>query len=330
MSGGSSNQVSQSTQDVWKPWADAMEPMLAQSGEMFDQGMAGITDPSLQQDQANWNQGIQDSAMSGWQNQMQGGNLAGYDVTGALANQMGQNNNVFAQQTGPAIADYSAMGDVDQSHAWDQYNANVGPGGSLANVEGMFRRQAQAAGQDMLGGLDARAAASGMSGGSRHGTAITGGLAGINSNLQDQMAQTGYDAYNRDLDRKLNIGATTDQYNQQRDMTNNANRHQYGLANQSSINQSARQNQAADLAAQQGNQNYAAQQQQLMSGLVGQQNANQQGALNSSGAMAGLGDLGYRAAMGPYAAYSQMLQGMGPATVLSESTSSGTSRQGGL
>lgn len=262
---------SSSSQSVWRPYADAMTPMLEQSGEMFDQGMAGVNDPKLQQDLTQWNQGVQDSAMSGWQNQMQGGSLAGYDIAGGLEGMLQDSNEV---------------GPVQQSHAYDLYSQNVGPGGSLANMEDMYRRQAQTAGQDMLSGLDARAAASGMSGGSRHGVASGMGMEGINQNLQNQMASTGYDAYNRDLDRQLNIGSQNDQFNQQR-----------ALADQE-VN---------------------AQREQLISGLVGQQNQSQQGAVNSAQGLAGLGNLGYQSAMAPFMGYSQMLQGMGPATVLSES-----------
>jgi len=293
--------------------------MLEQAGGMFDSAMQGINNPDLQSDLTQWNQGIQDSAQGMWNQQAQGGNLAGYDISGALNNAMGQNNNINPQNIQANTADANTIGPVQQSWANDVYNNRVGPSGSANQMNDMYRRQANMATQDMLGATDARAAAGGMGGGSAHGNAMGRGMEGINQNLQNQMATTSYDAYNRDLDRQLGIGAQADQYNQQR-----------AIGDQNALNQANQLNQSTDLAAQQSNQNYAQNQQQLMQGLLGQQNQNQQNALSNTGAMAGLGNLGYQAAMSPFSAYSQLLQGMGPATVLSDSESKSKSRQGGL
>lgn len=251
-----SKDQSTSIQTVWEPQAEALEGLYNQSGQWLNNNQGNINDLASQSQ--NNAQGALNAAAPAWQQQLQGGNLAGYDIAGGLNNMIGQDNSVNAQNVNA-----QQLGQVQQSHAWDQYNDSVGPGGSLANVEGMYRRQAESAGQDMLGLMDARAAASGMSGGSRHGTAITGGMAGINSNLQDQMAKTGYDAYNRDLDRKLSIGTANDQYNQQR-----------AMADQSSDLSAQQGNQNANLSAQQGNQDFASQQQQLTAGLLDSQNQN--------------------------------------------------------
>jgi len=256
-----SKEYSETTQDVWDPQAKGLEELYGNAGDWAKANQGNIS--GLAEQQQGNAQGALDSAMPAWQQQLQGGTLGGYDIAGGLNNMIGQDNSVNAQNVNA-----QQVGPVTQSHAWDQYNQNVGPGGSLANMEGMFRRQADVAGQDMLSSLDARAAASGMSGGSRHGTGIGMGFEGINRNLQDQMATTGYDAYNRDLDRKLSIGSENDQFNQQRAMQDQAS----NLAGQQS-------NQQANLAAQQGNQNYASQQQNLMSGLLDQQNANTSGAI---------------------------------------------------
>ena len=281
-SGGSSSSESSSSSSVWSPYAEPVSNMLETGRGKYDRANETLNSPQLQNDLNQWNQGVQDTSMAAWQQQAQGGNLAGYDIAGGLNNMIGQGN-----QVGP----------VQQSHAFDLYNSNVGPGGSLANMEGMYRRQADVAGQDMLSSLDARAAASGMSGGSRHGTATGMGFEGINQNLQNQMASTGYDAYNRDLDRKLNIGSQNDQFNQQRALAD---------------------------------QNVTQNTQQQMAQMLGQQNQSQQAALAGAGNMAGLGGLGYQAATQPFMSWSQMLQGMGPATVLNESDAESNSMNFGV
>lgn len=378
MSGGVSKSQNESEQKVWKPWGEATAPILGRTGEFADPAMDAISNPQLQQDLQQWNQGIKDPAIDMWQNQAGGGNLAGYDIAGALAGSMGQNNQINPQQYQAMMGDanlgkantYQAnqvnanqVGQVKQSWADQVYQDRVGPDGSASNMNDMYRRQAGLATQDMLGATDARAAASGMSGGSRHGTAIGRGMDGINANLQNQMATTSYDAYNRDLDRHLNIASQTDQFNQQRALSDQGARNQFramnsdaknqaraynasvlnqqGQFNQSALNQqgqlnqqasnaAAQANQGTDLAAQQQNQQYSQQQQQLMQQLIGMQNQNQQGALGQTGAMMGLGRSGYQEALAPFSAYSQLLQGMGPSTVLSNSEGSSIGVSGGI
>jgi len=103
-----------------------------------------------------------------------------------------------------------------------------------------------------------------MSGGSGHGNAIGRGQEGINQNLQSQMAQTGYDAYNRDLDRQLGIAGDKDTMNQQRagwdqqnsfntQNANQQNRFQVGQANQGNQFKYDEANQGSDLQAQMAN-----------------------------------------------------------------------------
>lgn len=378
MSGGVSKSESESKQSVWEPWGDAMSPALARSGEIVDPTITAIQNPGLQQDLQQWNQGVKDPAMDMWQAQSAGGNLAGYDIAGSLASSMAGDQNITPQQYQAAMGDanlgnantYRAnqananqVGQVKQSWADTVYNDRVGPDGSASQMNDMYRRQAGFATDDMLSSMDARAAASGMSGGSRHGTAIGRGMEGINANLQDQMAGTAYDSYNRDLDRHLGIASQVDQFNQQRSLSDQGARNQFramnsdaknqarafnanalnqqgqldqsalnqqGQLNQSALNTAAQANQGADLAAQQQNQQFAGQQQQLMQQLIGMQNQNQQGALGQTGAMMGLGQTGYQEALAPYSAYSQLLQGMGPSTVLSNSNGSSIGVSGGI
>jgi hypothetical protein len=50
-----------------------------------------------------------------------------------------------------------------------------------------------------------------MSGGSRHGIATSQGMYDINSNLQKNLADTGYNTFDKDLANKLNIAQQADQ-----------------------------------------------------------------------------------------------------------------------
>ena len=272
---------STSSQDVWAPQGEALQNLYNNAADWQTNNQGNLD--TLSQQSQNYAQGALESVAPAWLQQLQGGASGGYDVAGGLNNMIGQNNNVNAQQYNAAMGNANTVGPVTQSHAYDLYNQNVGPGGSLANMEGMYRRQANSARGDMLGSMDARAAASGMGGGSAHGNAIGRGMEGINTNLQNQMATTGYDAYNKDLDRQLGIGAQADQYNQQRAMGDQNALNQFASNNQQALNQSMQNNQQADLAAQQGNQQFATNQQQMMSGLLDQQNQATSGAIGQQG-----------------------------------------------
>jgi len=347
MSGGTQQANSASEQKVWKPWGEATTPLLREAESFYDPAMDQIRDPQLQQDMQEWNAGVTDTASSLYDQQAQGGNLAGYDIAGDLYNSMTDQSQLID------VNDYNAetydanqvnavqVGDVTNSNAADWYGRLSGGDGGVGQMNDMYRRQAGLATDDMLSAVDARAAASGMSGGSRQGTAIGRGMEGINANLQNQMAQTGYDAYNRNIDNVMNIAGTTDQYNQQRALSDQSARNQFRAANSqakntarganaAAMNQAGLANQGVDLQGQQANLQSQLQQQQQMQQLLGMQNANQQGALDQTGAMMGLGQTGYQEALAPFTAYSQLLQGMGGSTVLSDSVSSSSGKQGGL
>ena len=63
---------------------------------------------------------------------------------------------------------------------------------------------------NMLRVLDSRATGSGMSGGSRHGLAQAQGMYDINSNLQKNLTDIGYNTFDKDLTNKLNIAQQAD------------------------------------------------------------------------------------------------------------------------
>ena len=290
-----------------------------------------------------------------WMQNLQGGNLAGYDIAGGLSNMIGQDMNITpssatgtlskAQQfgagpgvqsqqfgagpgvqsqqfsAGPGVQSIgmgagsdinsNAIGQLSRpTYESNVYQNRIGPGGSLNNMKGMYRNDARVAGQDMLGAMDSRAAASGMSGGSAHGNAVGRGFEGINRNLQDNLARTGYDAYNRDIDRSLNIAGKADQFNEQRagldqqnffntQATNQANQFRYGqqnqannmqaqLANQQNQFNTNQANQGANLSAQSTNQanQFNTNQTNQASNLAAQQ-GNQQNQFNTNTANQG-------------------------------------------
>ncbi len=197
MSGGGSynqskaNNQSQFNQSIPKWQSDALTNMYGAAANTFgntDNAIAGQT-PAAQSyiDQTN------QAAMPEWKNQLNGGVYQGMNNAGALSNSLQQSlssptntQSIYAQMMG-------------------------GNGNNYADaMKASYLGDANRATDNMLSNLDARATASGMSGGSRHGIATSQGLYDINSNLQKTLAQTGYDTFNQDLNNKLNIAQQAD------------------------------------------------------------------------------------------------------------------------
>jgi hypothetical protein len=88
---------------------------------------------------------------------------------------------------------------------------------SLDAMKGSLESDAARAGQLNSATNSAQAAASGMSGGSRQGVADALGQNDINRALTSNEAKLGYDTFNSDLERKLNIAqqADTNTFNRQ-------------------------------------------------------------------------------------------------------------------
>jgi len=128
------------------------------------------------------------------QDQYRGGVYRGMDNSGQLASSLKQSLNTPSNMQN---INSMIMG---------------GEGNNYADaMKGQYMQDANRAQEQMMGNMDARAAASGMSGGSRHGAATAQGMQDINSNLQSNMAQTGFNTFDKDLDRKLNIAQQADQ-----------------------------------------------------------------------------------------------------------------------
>lgn len=136
---------------------------------------------------------VNKNALGDWVHQLQGGaysGVSGADIYGQLKNSLNTPSNtsqIYAQMMG-------------------------GKGNNYADaMKAQYIKDANRAEQQMMGNLDARAAASGMSGGSRHGVAEGLGMQGINDSLQKQLATTGYETFDKDLANKLGIAQMADQ-----------------------------------------------------------------------------------------------------------------------
>lgn len=189
-----SEQGSSFNQDVWGPQGDALNRLYGVANGLFGQTQGSMN--NMQGGAVDWMNQIQNGSYQPWQQQLQGGAYADMGLQNQLMDSLNQSMN-----------NPSAMSEV---------NAMImgGDGNNYADaMKQQFTNDATAAQNNMLQNLDARAAASGMSGGSRHGTATAQGMEDINDQLQSVMAQTGYNTFDKDLDRKLGIAQQADQAN---------------------------------------------------------------------------------------------------------------------
>jgi len=259
-----SNEYSQSTQDVWGPQADALKKLYGAGEDWFSQNNPGIQDAANQA--ANTSQQALNAAAPVWNQGLQGGNLAGYDIAGGLAGSLG---NAMGQQTQQQQA-VNGMQGFDAGQGFDQGDIFRREGGSnyADAYKQNFVNDARSAMETSLAAVDSRAAASGMSGGSRHGTAMAKGIGDINSNLQSNLANIGYQDFNNRQDQRFQ-----DRTNRQnRDFQDYSTMQGMGFQDQSRMQ--GMQQQAAGAA----DQNLM-QQQQMMQQLIGQQQGSAENAL---------------------------------------------------
>jgi hypothetical protein len=273
MSGGGnysqSNASNQSNfkQKIPKWQSDALTKMYgAAAGTFGNTGNAiNAQTPGVQ----NYINQTNQSAMPEWQSQLNGGVYQGMDNANALSNSLQQSLN---SPTNTQSIYSQMMG---------------GNGNNYADaMKASYTADANRATDNMLANLDSRAAASGMSGGSRHGVATSQGMYDINSNLQNNLARTGYETFDKDLNNKLNIAQQAD---------------------------------SGTLARQ-----------QMMSGMLGQQQGVQTGALNAGGQMQNLGMGSMAPTMMPWQNMSNYANSIGSPTVLSSGGSSGNSSAMGM
>jgi hypothetical protein len=196
MGGSSSKSKSKSNagyQDsVWGGQTPALKQLYSDAGDLYNQTnsqMQGMI-PGAQQDM----QDITAQTNPAWQDQMQGGVYQDMNLQNQLMGSLNQSMN-----------NPSAMSEINAM-------TMGGEGNNYADaMKESYISDANRAQENMLQNTDARAAASGMSGGSRHGMMQGLGMEGINDQLQKNLAKTGYDTFDKDLTRKLEIAGMADQ-----------------------------------------------------------------------------------------------------------------------
>jgi len=203
MSGGGSFNKSKSSnsssyQDkVWKGQQGALKDVYGQAGDLFrdtNSQFAGLNGQAVENQQQVFEQ-----SMPNWQNQMQGG---AYKDMNLDQNVMRSLNDSLNQPTAMQDIYGSVMG---------------GQGNNYADaMKETYVNDASRAMEHMNSNLDARAAGAGMGGSSRHGVAQGLGMRDINENLQNNMARTGYETFDKDLQNKLKIAQQADQGTLQR------------------------------------------------------------------------------------------------------------------
>jgi hypothetical protein len=221
-----SNNQAQMNQNVFGPQASALSGLYnsAQGVLANNQQYANQAMPVAQQNAQN----VVSSALPAWQQQLQGVVYGGLGIGNQLMSSLQQSQNT-PSATSQIYADM--MGGNGNNYADAMKASYIGDANRAADA--------------MNRTLDARATGDGMNGGSRQGIAQAQGYYDINSNLQHNLAQTGYNTFDKDLNNKLMIAQQADQGNLSR--------------------------------------------QQLMAGMLGQQNGAQTGALNFGEGMQNLG-----------------------------------------
>jgi len=197
----------QSTQDVW----GAQSPYLADLyGQASD--LTGQLTPQYQQQAQQASQmisDVQDSGMDAWKKQLQGGAYGDQGMDQRLTSSLAQN------LTDPTQA-MTAAGNLDTSATQaQQFAQNAGQNNYQTQMKNAMLSDAERAQNLMLANTDARAAASGMSGGSRQGVLQSMGMNDINRNLQNKMADVGYNAFETAAGRGMQGASMTDQRNMQ-------------------------------------------------------------------------------------------------------------------
>ncbi len=179
---------------VWGGQSPALQDLYANAQDLFNQSnasMQGLRPEATQNMQDTYNQ-----VNPAYQEQLQGGAYRDMGLQNQLMNSLSQS--------------------MSQPSATSEINAMImgGEGNNYADaMKQSYISDANRAQEQMLANMDARAAASGMSGGSRHGIATGLGMESINDQLQKNLAQTGYSTFDQDLNRKLAIAQQADQGN---------------------------------------------------------------------------------------------------------------------
>lgn len=186
-----SHDMSQMAQYINHPQNAALANLYGSAQQVFNSNQ-GSVDAGRNIAMQNA-QNVMNTAMPAWQNQLNGGAYQGIDAGGMLTSSL---NHSLNSPTNTQSIYNQIMGGQGNTYA-DAMKASY-IGDANRTIDNMMRT------------LDARATGSGMSGGSRHGVAQAQGMYDINSNLQQNLARTGYETFDKDLANKLQIAQAAD------------------------------------------------------------------------------------------------------------------------
>ena len=190
---GSNNKFGQQVSSMQSP---ALQDLYTQARDMFTNTQGGV-DKAVGQSQDYINN-VNQSALPAWQQQLGGGAYAGVDandIYSQLKQSMGQPSNTSSIYAG-------MMG---------------GEGNNYADaMKSKYMADADRAQKQMMSNIDARAGGTGMVDSSRAGVSEALGMRDINQNLQGNMAQVGYETFDKDLQNKLGIAQQADSNTLQR------------------------------------------------------------------------------------------------------------------
>ena len=353
-----SNSQADFNQRIWSGQRDALKGLYGMANGLFNQ-----TNGQMQGQMGNvvnGQNGIFNAAANGMNANLQGGafqGVNGADMANKLNSQMvGMPGQINTQQQNVNLNPSSGTGNqyLDQAKLIQQdtnpyqrsnmqdINAMImgGDGNNYADaMKAQYMKDANLAQNQMLSNLDARASAAGMPGSSRHGIAEAQGMRDINTNLQRNLAETGFNTFDKDLDRKLQIAQQADANNLARYQSNQQyNTNLINAGNQAAQNAqnynlgiagAANQNNLQNLNYNQGmtgsNQNYNLGLQGILGNLVSGNQAARDSALNASQGVSNLGSAGLNSMMMPWQAAQGYAGIVGAPTVLSSGSSNASS-----
>jgi len=174
------------------------------------------------------------------------------------------------------------------------------------------------AGNQMMNSMDARAASSGMSGGSRHGTAIAQGMGDINRNMQNAQANVGFQANEAAQGRRMQSEEA------ERTRRYGAGESQLGRQYDSGQQEANRQYNAGE--AQLGRQMQGA---QNMQGMYNTQDATTNTALGNTSEYAALGNQGFANLNNQWGGINNYMGAIGGPQALTQQQNQGTSGSAG-
>ena len=191
VNGSNSSNSATSSQSIPGFQSSALNTLYGSANNLFNTTSAGTTasTPAAQ----NIVSGAANSAATANQSNLQGGAYAGLGTGSTLMDSLTQSLNTPSQTS-------QLYGDIMGGSGNDYADA----------MKASYTADANNASNNLLRNTDARAAAAGMSGSDQSGIAQGLGLQGINNNLQQNLAQTGYDTFNQNLQNQLGIAQQAD------------------------------------------------------------------------------------------------------------------------